>query len=244
MNRSGKPSILVVEDEPGIAEVLRYNLERNGFAVQVLNDGLEAQRELQQNPPDLVVLDWMLPGLSGLDLCRQLSAEGAEREIPVILLTVRSEENDVLEGFACGAVDYITKPFRVQELLARVRAVLKKRGLNSEREPEDSEVFQWGTLRVDWSRHQMELDGLPCSLTLKEFKLLRALVESRGKVLSRGDLLNLAWDYREAENLKTRTVDLHISQLRKKLGRLSPCLLTVKGVGYRLDFEAEEAKSP
>ena len=228
--------IQVVDDEKNIVEALRYNLDREGYETLVSFDGLSALEQARSQLPDLIILDWMLPGLDGLELCRRLSADESTRHIPIILLTVRSDETDKVLGLEMGAVDYVTKPFSTREMMARVKATLRRQEhLLTARAP--AEMFVLGQLRVDWARHRALLGGEPIELTSKEFHLLKALAEAKGRVLSREQLLAQAWDYDQASHVSTRTVDLHVSQLRRKLGDSSRRLVTVKNAGYRLDLD-------
>lgn len=233
---SKKARIQVVDDEKNIAEALRYNLEREGYEVQVCEDGMQALVHAREQRPDLILLDWMLPEMDGLEVCKRLSADPRTQHIPILLLTVKNEETDKVLGLEMGAVDFITKPFSVREVLARVKANLR---LRSPAPPPaaEVEVFVLGPLRVDWARHRAQLSEQSLELTSKEFQLLKALVEARGRVLSREQLLSQAWDYQQASDISTRTVDLHVSQLRRKLGSLAGRLVTVKNAGYRLDQE-------
>lgn len=231
--------ILVVDDEKNIAEALRYNLEREGYQTLVCFDGLKGLELAQQHLPDLMILDWMLPGLNGLELCKRLSGQESTRHIPIILLTVRSDETDKVLGLEMGAVDYVTKPFSTREMMARVKATLRRQESLMARPTAvaSPELYTLGPLRVDWARHTVTLGDEPVDLTSKEFQLLKALAEAKGRVLSREQLLAQAWDYEQASHVSTRTVDLHVSQLRRKLGEVSKRLVTVKNAGYRLDPE-------
>jgi two-component system alkaline phosphatase synthesis response regulator PhoP len=223
--------VLIVDDERNIVEALRYNLDREGFDTLVAYDGLTALDLARTQKPDFMILDWMLPGLDGLEICRSLSREDATRRIPILLLTVRSHESDKVLALEVGAEDYVTKPFSTREVVARVKARLRRL---QEAAPVASQ-FSLGPLEVDWERHRVTLQGEPIELTTKEFQLLKALVEAQGRVLSRESLLASAWGYAHAESIGTRTVDLHVSQLRRKLGPLSMRLVTVKNAGYRFD---------
>lgn len=227
-----RPRILIVDDERNIVEALRYNLEREGFETLVAYDGLLGLEMARREIPDMMILDWMLPGLDGLEVCRSLSSHEQTRSIPILLLTVRNHESDKVLGLEMGADDFVTKPFSTREVVARVKATLRRLG-----QSRDSECFQFKQLKVDWARHRASLDGQELELTSKEFHLLKALVEARGRVLGRELLLELVWGYDHASSVGTRTVDLHVSQLRRKLGPLSVHLVTVKNAGYRLDLE-------
>lgn len=234
------PRILIIDDEKNIVEALRYNLDREGFQTLFSLDGLQGLELARTELPDLIISDWMLPGLTGLELCRRLSTQEETKHIPIILLTVRSDETDKVLGLEMGAHDYVTKPFSTREVVARVKAALRRQETLSARQatPATAEMFTLGPLKVDWARHRAFLSDEALELTSKEFNLLKALVEAKGRVLSREQLLDLAWDYEQASNISTRTVDLHVSQLRRKLGPLARQLVTVKNAGYRLDQDA------
>lgn len=226
--------ILIIDDEKNIVEALRYNLDREGFETLFAFDGLTGLELARTQLPDLIISDWMLPGLTGLELCRRLSALEETKHIPIILLTVRSDETDKVLGLEMGAHDYVTKPFSTREMVARVKAALRRQETLSAPRVQE-EMFSLGSLKVDWARHRAFLDHEPLELTSKEFHLLKALVEAKGRVLSREQLLDQVWDYEQASNVSTRTVDLHVSQLRRKLGPVARQLVTVKNAGYRLD---------
>ncbi|HYJ46662.1 MAG TPA: response regulator transcription factor [Pyrinomonadaceae bacterium] len=219
--------VLIVEDDPDIAESLRYNLEREGLTARIAETGergLAAALDAR-NPPALVILDLMLPGMSGLDLCRRLRREPATRRTPIIMLTARAAEADRVAGFDLGADDYITKPFSVRELMARVRAVLRRVDENSPARYED------GRLLIDFADMHVACDGVSIRLTRKEFALLSMLANSAGRVATRQRLLDDVWGHQFYGD--TRTLDVHIRRLRQKLGACSDCIETVVGVGYR-----------
>lgn len=222
-------SILIVDDEKNIAHALQYNLEKEGFRTQVAADGARAVELARSDRPDAILLDWMLPKLDGLEVCRALKQDERTRAIPILMLTVRSEETDKVLGLEMGADDYVTKPFSPREVVARVKALLRRSRTPAERDA----VFQQPPLRIDWARHVVTLGGKTVGLTAKEFQLLKVLIEARGRVLSRDALLERAWGYERAMELETRTVDLHVSQLRKKLKAVAGRIATVKGSGYR-----------
>ncbi len=225
--------VLIVDDEKTIVEAVKYNLEREGFRTLVAHDGTRAIELARRDLPDLIVLDWMLPEQSGLDVCRVLKQEGPTKHIPIIMLTVRNTETDKVLGLEMGADDYMTKPFSPRELVARVKAVLRRQlsaGVSSE-------LFQLGDLRVDWGTFVVTVKHKSMTLTPKEFALLRVLIEAKGRVLSREKLLERVWGYDRAIEIETRTVDLHISQLRKKLGASGARILTVKQAGYRFTVD-------
>jgi DNA-binding response OmpR family regulator len=220
--------VLIVDDEKNIVEALRYNLEREGFRTALARDGAAALEVARRDPPDLILLDWMLPEMDGLEVCRALKQDAKTRLIPIIMLTVKSTETDKVLGLEMGADDYVTKPFSPRELLARVKALLRRT-----QAPPMAEVFQLNDLKVDWGKHVVSVESKPVELTSKEFGLLKALVGAKGRVLSREALLEMVWGYERSVEIETRTVDLHVSQLRKKLKPVARRLLTVKGAGYR-----------
>lgn len=219
--------ILIVEDDPDIAESLRYNLERDGLEARIAETGekgLAAALDVKR-PPALVILDLMLPGMSGMELCRRLRREPATRRTPIIMLTARVSETDRVAGLDLGADDYIAKPFSVRELMARVRAVLRRTDDNQSARYEDSR------LQIDFADMQVICDGQHVKLTRKEFALLSMLAKSAGRVATRQRLLDDVWGHQYYGD--TRTLDVHIRRLRQKLGDCGACLETVIGVGYR-----------
>jgi DNA-binding response OmpR family regulator len=224
--------IYVVEDEKDLVDLLTYNLEKEGFRVLSSLRGDEAIRKIPEKTPDLVLLDLMLPGMDGLSVCRALKADPKTAHIPVVMLTAKGEETDKVVGLELGADDYMTKPFSVKELVARLRAVLRR----FERAGEAAPVRKFKGLSLDRSRHEVTLSGRPVRLTAKEFELLDYLMSRPGQVLSRDVLLNSVWGYDYFGT--TRTVDVHIRHLRGKLGDVGDAIETVKGYGYK--FEAGE----
>ncbi|MBA3711613.1 MAG: response regulator transcription factor [Pyrinomonadaceae bacterium] len=219
--------VLIVEDDPDIAEGLRYNLEREGLEARVAltgEQGLAAALDAK-NPPALVILDLMLPGMSGTELCRRLRREPATRRTPIIMLTARTSEADRVAGLDLGADDYILKPFSVRELLARVRAVLRRTDENATARYEDSH------LTIDFADMRVLCDGVGVRLTRKEFSLLATLARGAGRVATRQQLLDNVWGYEYYGD--TRTLDVHIRRLRQKLGTCGDAIETVVGVGYR-----------
>ena len=225
--------VLVVEDEPDIRELLAFHLEREGFLVTRASTGGEGLRQARATPPDLVILDLMLPEMDGLEVCRRLRADAGTAALPVIMLTAKGDEVDRVVGLEIGADDYIVKPFSPKELLARVRAVLRR-----SRAPATGTPLTVGGIALDGATHQVTVAGQPLALTPKEFDLLRALLEARGRVLSREHLLDRVWGYARADEIESRTVDVHVRRLRAKLGAEGERILTVKNVGYRLDPDA------
>jgi phosphate regulon transcriptional regulator PhoB len=222
--------VLIVEDEPDIRDLLAFHLERDGYQVTRATTGPEALRQLRAAPPDLVILDLMLPEMDGLEVCRRLRAEPATATLPVIMLTAKGDEVDRVVGLEMGADDYVVKPFSPKEMLARVRAVLRRVHASVTGAP-----LAVGGITLDGATHQATVAGQPLTLTPKEFDLLRALLEARGRVLSREFLLDRVWGYARAGEIESRTVDVHVRRLRAKLGVEGERILTVKNVGYRLD---------
>ena len=219
--------IYVVEDEPDIAEVLQFNLEKAGFGVEVLRRGDGALEAIRRQPPDLIVLDLMLPGLDGLELTRLLKRDPATARVPLVMLTAKGEEVDRIVGLELGADDYIPKPFSPREVVLRIKAVLRRHS------GEDAgDVIEAGGLRLDASAHRVEARGKEVILTATEFRLLKVLLERQGRVQTRSRLLSDVWGY--AEDVDSRTVDTHVRRLRRKLGAEADRIETVIGVGYRL----------
>jgi two-component system phosphate regulon response regulator PhoB len=220
--------IAIVEDEPDIAEVLEYNLQKEGFVCSTLRRGDLAFEALVEDPPDLVLLDLMLPGLDGLELCRMLKRKAATAAVPIIMITAKGDEVDRIVGLELGADDYVAKPFSPREVVLRVKAVLRRVG---EASVVDSEDLRAGDLRLDVPGHRLFVRGEEVSLTATEFRLLRLLMERKERVLTRDTLLTQGWGY--AEDVDSRTVDTHIRRLRRKLGAEAERIETVIGVGYR-----------
>ncbi len=208
------------------------HLEREGFRCRTASNGVEALREAKHAVPDLVVLDLMLPVIDGLEVCRRLRGDEGTTAVPIIMLTAKSEEVDRVVGLEVGADDYVVKPFSPKELVARVRALLRRT-----RPAPEARVLSAGPLALDVARHVVTLHGQPLPLTPKEFDLLHALLESAGRVLSREHLLNRVWGYARADEIESRTVDVHIRRLRAKLGDVGNRIATVKSVGYRFETE-------
>ncbi len=221
-----KPTIFVVEDDPDILELLQFNLDKEGFRVKLEKNGEKAFESISANLPDLVVLDLNLPGLSGIEICKYLRENPRTKELPIIMLTARSQEIDKIIGFEIGADDYVTKPFGIREFIARIHALLRRS------RPTLSNVVSIGELTIYLNMHKVSCRERELTLTPTEYKLLEALVNGKGRVLSRADLLEIVWgmDYYG----ETRTVDVHVKRLRDKLGACSDVIETVKGTGYRL----------
>lgn len=221
------PRILVVEDEPAIAELIAVNLRHNGFAPTVVFDGDAAQREVDAVLPDVILLDWMLPGDSGIVLAKRWRSHDRLKTVPIILLTARSEESDKVQGLDSGADDYITKPFSTQELLARIRAVLRRRA------PEAvNDSVKVGDLMLDAATHRVTLNGQELKIGPTEFKLLHFFMKHPERVHSRGTLLDRVWG--DHVFIEERTVDVHVKRLREGLGAAGSMIETVRGAGYRL----------
>ena len=222
--------VLIVEDEPDIRELVVHHLKREGYQVSAASSGEEALRQVQAAPPDLVLLDLMMPAMDGLEVCRRLRQDPATAMLPIVMLTAKGDEVDRVLGLEIGADDYVVKPFSPKELVARVRAVLRR-----SRSAPGAAPLKVGALVMDLGTHTASVGGEPLTLTPKEFDLLRALVEARSRVLSREFLLDRVWGYSRASEIESRTVDVHVRRLRVKLGPEGRRILTVKSVGYRLD---------
>lgn len=229
--------ILIVEDEQDLVRTLEYNLRREGYQTRAALTGAAALEMARAQPyPDLVLLDLMLPDISGNDVCRQLKAEDATRDIPVIMVTAKGEEIDRVVGFEVGADDYVVKPFSVRELLLRVRAVLRR--ASPSEPPADKDETLFGLLRIDRAGHRCWVGDTEIIPTALEFKLLTTLHDRRGRVQTRDMLLADVWGI-EAE-VTTRTVDTHVKRLRQKLGQAGRYIETLRGVGYRFQAQPDE----
>ncbi len=229
-----KKRILIVEDDHDISELVRYNLEREGYDVSALFEGGDAFDHALKRKPDLIILDLMLPGTDGMEICRLLKNEEGTKNIPVIMLTAKGEESDVVIGLQMGADDYITKPFSPKVLAARVKAILRRGVLSSA--AVSVQDRQYGDLALDISKHKVIYAGKTVALTAIEFDILEFLSRSPGRVYSRDQILDNVW--KEGKSIVDRAVDVHIRGLRKKLGRGKDCIETVRGVGYCFkDFE-------
>ncbi|MCV2865698.1 phosphate regulon transcriptional regulator PhoB [Albidovulum sediminicola] len=224
-----QPSVLVVEDEAAQREILAYNLEAEGFRVRIAGDGEEAMTMVAEETPDIVVLDWMMPNVSGIEVCRRLRARAETRSVPIIMLSARSEEFDRVRGLETGADDYVVKPYSVVELMARIRTQLRRT-----RPSTQGEVLEFEDITLDAESHRVQRDGKPIKLGPTEFRLLSTLMEKPGRVFSRDQLLDRVWG--RDIYVDTRTVDVHVGRLRKALcihGGEDP-LRTVRGAGYAL----------
>jgi two-component system phosphate regulon response regulator PhoB len=223
-----REKILVIEDEPDIAEVLQYNLQKEGFDVETARRGDAGLDAVRRDNPDLILLDLMLPGIDGLELTRMLKRDPLTSRLPIVMLTARGDVVDRIVGLELGADDYISKPFSPREVVLRVKAVLRR----FQQEESAAEVIELGGIQLDISGHQLRVRGKEMPLTATEFRLLRLLLERSGRVQTRGQLLSDVWGY--AEDIDSRTVDTHIRRLRRKLGPEAERIETVIGVGYRL----------
>jgi two-component system phosphate regulon response regulator PhoB len=226
--------VLVIEDEADIQQVLDYNLREKGHKVFIAGTGEEGLKVAREKRPDLVLLDLMLPGMPGTEVCKQLKGDASTKNIQVVMLTAKGEEIDRVVGFELGADDYVVKPFSVRELLLRVQAILRR----SQGEQEVSTTFQFGVLRVDREAHRVWSNDLELDLTALEFKLLVTLYDRKNRVQTRSALLSDVWGI-DAE-ITTRTVDTHVKRLREKLGAAGDYIETVRGVGYRFTDEPAE----
>ncbi len=230
------PRVLVVEDESAIAELIAVNLRHNGFAPTVVYDGEAAQREVDAILPDVILLDWMLPGESGVALAKRWRQQERIKTVPIIMLTARTEESDKVQGLDAGADDYITKPFSTQELLARIRAVLRRRA------PEIvNDTVQLGDLSLDASTYRVMLNGSELKVGPTEFKLLHYLMKHPERVHTRGSLLDRIWG--DHVFIEERTVDVHVKRLRESLGLAGAMIETVRGAGYRITSQATPSKA-
>jgi two-component system phosphate regulon response regulator PhoB len=220
--------ILVVDDEPDIVALVAYHLAKAGYRVATAANGHDALSAARRERPALLVLDLMLPGMSGFDVLTELRADAATRDVAVLLLTARKEEPDRIQGLSLGADDYLTKPFSPQELVLRVAAILRRVGAALA----PSDVLTVGAIDIDRGAHRVSVEGAEVELTPTEFKLLLTLAERRGRVQARAHLLETVWE--AAPDIQTRTVDMHIQRLRSKLGPAGDLVETVRGFGYRL----------
>ncbi|MCC6735022.1 MAG: phosphate regulon transcriptional regulator PhoB [Bauldia sp.] len=224
------PRVMIVEDEEALTTLLKYNLEAEGYAVSTVFRGDEAEIRLRETVPDLLLLDWMLPGVSGIELCRRIRMRDETRALPIIMLTARGEETERVRGLATGADDYVVKPFSVPELMARIRAMLRRT------KPETiAAILRSGDIELDRETHRVRRAGRELHLGPKEFDLLEFLMQSPGRVFSREQLLNSVWG--RDVYVDERTVDVHVGRLRKAInrGRAKDPIRTVRGAGYALD---------
>ena len=228
-----KEKIFIIEDDKDISRLVQYNLDKAGYACTAAYTGEQALDILKSRMFSLIILDVMLPGMDGLEVCRSLRQAERTRNIPIIMLTAKGEEVDRVVGLEMGADDYVVKPFSPRELLLRVKAILRR----GDERGSAVEIFRTGSLEVDFSKIQASVKDKPVELAAKEFELLTTLIKAKGRVLSREHLLNAIWGYDQAVEIQTRTVDVHIRTLRKKLKGEAVRIVTVKGYGYRFDTE-------
>jgi len=218
-------NILIIEDETDVADLLSLNLRKAGFRVSTAGDGASGLQKARDDRPDFIILDLMLPKMSGLEVCRILKSDAATARMPILMLTAKAEEIDRIVGLEFGADDYVTKPFSPREIVLRIRAIFR-RGEKAEKS------LSAGPISIDPARHEVRVNGRQVHLTSLEFKLLRALMQRRGRVQERDRLLNDVWGYESV--IDTRTVDTHVRRLREKLGKAGDAVETVRGFGYRL----------
>jgi DNA-binding response OmpR family regulator len=226
--RMSNKRIVIVEDERDMADLVATRLRREGYEVEVANDGIEGLTLIRSKPPDLVLLDIMLPGMPGTEIAAKLRDDPRTVAVPIIMLTAKSEESDIVVGLRFGADDYVTKPFSMSVLVARIDALLRRA---ASPQPQAKAAFKAGPLLIDQQRYLVELEGRPLALTLTEFRLLAALAAANGRVLSRNQLMDQAMGLDVV--VTDRTIDVHITTLRRKLGKARECIQTVRGVGYR-----------
>jgi len=231
-----QPNVLIVEDEPPLVELLSYNLEKAGFQIHIARDGEEALLALEERKPDLILLDWMLPYVSGIEICRRIRRNPETRNVPIIILTARGEEDDRIRGLEAGADDYVVKPFSPSELVARVRAVLRRT-----RPAFDKDSLTYGDITMDLTTHRVSRNDEPVDLGPTEFRLLRFMMEHPGRVFSREQLLDSVWGH--DTYIEPRTVDVHIRRLRKamNLPGTTDLIRTVRSAGYALDLKEQVA---
>jgi two-component system, OmpR family, phosphate regulon response regulator PhoB len=223
---SGK-IILIVEDERDVVDLLALNLRKAGFAISTAMDGAAGLQKARSEKPAFIILDLMLPKMPGLEICKILKSDPATRQIPIMMLTAKAEEIDRVVGLEFGADDYVTKPFSPREVVLRIKAILRRA-----EGPAEDESLSTGPIVIDPARHEVSVDGKRVNLTGLEFKLLRTLMQRRGRVQTRDRLLNDVWGYESV--IDTRTVDTHVRRLRKKLGKVADAIESVRGFGYRL----------
>lgn len=237
--------ILVIEDEVHIQELIKYNLEKNSYLVTIADNGVEGLKQAMNGEYDLVLLDLMLPGIDGLEVCRRLRTDKKTKKLPIIMLTAKSEEFDKVLGLELGADDYMTKPFSIKELIARIRAALRRNEKEEIEEPKEvqqseNQMLTYKDITIYKDKYEVKKNGEKLVLTLKEFELLKMLLENKGRVMTRDFLLDKIWGYDYAG--ETRTVDVHIRHLRQKIhdedGR-NQIIETIRGVGYKINDEGE-----
>src|SRR5687768_120191 len=238
--RQAKRRVLVVDDERDLVDLVAYNLTRGGYEVLTASNGTEALDVAQRETPDLVVLDLMLPGIDGTEVARRMKADSRTAGIPIVMLTAKGEETDIVVGLTLGADDYVTKPFSMKVLLARISTVLRRAEQAEAGPAAEGGVLRAGPLVIDTSKHEVTVDGDAVRLTLTEFKLLSALVSARGRVLTRDQLMDKAMG--TDVFVTDRAIDVHVTAIRKKLGSANWLVHTVRGVGYRLQESPGDAE--
>lgn len=231
-----KEKILIVEDEKDIVKMLDYNLKKEGFKTLSAHNGEDGLDMARKENPDLILLDLMLPEMDGLDVCKAIKNEAKTSHIPIIILTAKAQEADKIVGLELGADDYMTKPFSPRELIARIKAVLRR----MKEKDKLPEVLRIGDLTIDFSKIMVSIKDKPIELTAKEFELLKTLIKAKGRVLSRDYLLDTIWGFDQALEIQTRTVDVHIQTLRKKIKSEAKRIVTVKNYGYRFELDLDE----
>ena len=222
--------VLVIEDEPDLRSTLEFNLKSENYKVTTASDGRSALEEISKNIPDLILLDLMLPDMSGLEICKKIRGESFSDKVSIIMLTAKGEEVDRVVGFELGADDYVVKPFSVRELMLRVSSILKR----SKEKASNDEKIVIGDIEINLASHRVFISGIEVELTAKEFELLKYLTERNGRIQTRESLLEHVWGYNNS--VTTRTVDTHIKRLRSKIGEVGTRIETVRGVGYRFNY--------
>lgn len=233
-----KPRVLIVEDDRALSDILFYNLQKEGFNTFRAFDGREALEQARLKQPDIVILDVMLPGVDGIEVCRQIRKDASTSAAGILMLTAKTEEVDQLVGFSAGADDYVVKPYSMRVLLERIRALHRRRTAAEADEPKD-DVIEHSGIRVDIRRHQAFINGLPLELTRSEFRLLQTLIAQPGRAFDRSELIESALG--EDTLVLERTIDVHIRAIRRKLGDLADLIETIRGVGYRFRENAGES---
>lgn len=228
-----KKKIVVLEDEPHITELLTHLFEKEGYLVRSYNDGITGFQKIKEEKPDILVLDLMIPGMDGLEVCKKVRGDTAVSSLPILMLTAKGEESNKIIGLELGADDYMSKPFSQKELLSRVKAVLRRAHPSTTA----SQIYYYKGVSLDMERHEVKVDQTSILLTAKEFKLLEHLIVNKGRVLTREILLNSIWGYDYFGT--TRTVDVHISRLREKIPVLAPQILSINQLGYKLKDDSE-----
>jgi len=221
-------NILIIEDEKDIVEALEYNLKKEGFKIYKAYDGRTGLKQARDKTPDLIILDLMLPEIDGLEVCKTLKKESKTTNIPIVMLTAKESEVDKVLGLELGADDYVTKPFGMRELIARIKTILKR---YERKETISKTILKFPNLEIDIEKHEVRVLGKPIELTAKEFALLQYLAENKGKAINREKLLDTVWGIDVA--IETRTVDVHVRNLRDKLGKAGKYIHTLRGVGYK-----------